>query len=194
MVQQNRIGRAGRVTRTRRIATAAAAASVGLALLFFASAPRSAQAIDLSPGGTDASLVFNPSFLGLNQVGNLCAFNLNTLTTVTVELVFDDVTFGGHYTQTTQLPPRGEVCVPRGGYANLSDFFIASVVLHAPIECSQATDYPGKCKVIASYEIAEQDPSTDAIFPGKTNRIHLDPVLVPGLPGPPRINPGRLPQ
>jgi hypothetical protein len=68
MVQQNRIGRAGRVTRTRRIATAAAAASVGLALLFFASAPRSAQAIDLSPGGTDASLVFNPSFLGLNQV------------------------------------------------------------------------------------------------------------------------------
>ena len=194
MVQQNRIGRAGRVTRTRRIATAAAAASVGLALLFFASAPRSAQAIDLSPGGTDASLVFNPSFLGLNQVGNLCAFNLNTSTTVTVELVFDDVTFGGHYTQTTQLPPRGEVCVPRGGYANLSDFFIASVVLHAPIECSQAIDYPGKCKVIASYEIAEQDPSTDAIFPGKTNRIHLDPVLVPGLPGPPRINPGRLPQ
>ena len=104
------------------------------------------------------------------------------------------MTFGGHYTQTTQLPPRGEVCVPRGGYANLSDFFIASVVLHAPIECSQATDYPGTCKVIASYEIAEQDPSTDAIFPGKTNRIHLDPVLVPGLPGPPRINPGRLPQ
>jgi len=192
MVQQNRIGRAGRVTRTRRIATAAAAASVGLALLFFASAPRPAQAIDLSPGGTDASLVFNPSLM--NQVGNLCAFNLNTSTTVTMELVFDDVTFGGHYTQTTQLPPRGEVCVPRGGYANLSDFFIASVVLHAPIECSQATDYPGKCKVIASYEIAEQDPSTDAIFPGKTNRIHLDPVLVPGLPGPPRINPGRLPQ
>src|ERR1051326_6445895 len=152
MVQQNRIGRAGRVTRTRRIATAAAAASVGLALLFFASAPRSAQAIDLSPGGTDTSLVFNPSFLGLNQVGNLCAFNLTTTTTVTVELVFDDVTFGGHYTQTTQLPPRGEVCGPRGGYANLSDFFIASVVLHAPIECSQATDYPGKCKV-TKYQI-----------------------------------------
>src|ERR1041384_8035155 len=119
MVQQNRIGRAGRVTRTRRIATAAAAASVGLGLLFFASAPRPAQAIDLSSGGTDASLVFNPSFLGLNQVGNLCAFNLNTSTTVTVELVFDDVTFGGHYTQTTQLPPRGEVCVPRRVWKSL---------------------------------------------------------------------------
>src|ERR1051326_2666204 len=194
MVQQNRIGRAGRVMRTRRISAAGPAGLLTFGLLFFACGPRSAQAIDVNLGGTDASLVFNPSFLGLNEVGNLCAFNLNTSTTATVELVFDDVTFGGHYTQTTQLPPRGEVCVPRGGYANLSDFFIASVVLHAPIECSQATDYPGKCKVIASYEIAEQDPSTDAIFPGKTNRIHLDPVLVPGLPGPPRINPGRLPQ
>ena len=146
MVQQNRIGRAGRVTRTRRIATAAAAASVGLALLFFASAPRSAQAIDLSPGGTDASLVFNPSFLGLNQVGNLCAFNLNTSTTVTVELVFDDVTFGGHYTQTTQLPPRGEVCVPRGGYANLSDFFIARSCCTRRSSAARPSIIPGNVK------------------------------------------------
>src|ERR1051325_8915840 len=167
MLQRVRRDRAGSEKARRRVPGVAAAASVGLGLLFFASAPRPAQAIDLSSGGTDASLVFNPSFLGLNQVGNLCAFNLNTSTTVTVELVFDDVTFGGHYTQTTQL-------LPRSGYGNLSDFFIASVVLRAPIECSQATDYPGKCKVIASYEIAEQDPSTDAIFPGKTNRIHLD--------------------
>ena len=119
MLQRVRRDRAGSEKARRRVPGVAAAASVGLGLLFFASAPRPAQAIDLSSGGTDASLVFNPSFLGLNQVGNLCAFNLNTSTTVTVELVFDDVTFGGHYTQTTQLPPRGEVCVPRRVWKSL---------------------------------------------------------------------------
>lgn len=178
----------------RRIAGAAAAALMALGLLFFACGPRPAQAIDVNLSGTDASLVFNPTYLGLDQIGYLCAFNLNQTTTVTVELVFDSVTFGDHQAQTTQLPPRSEACALHPGVHNLSDFVVASVGLHAPIECTQATDYPGKCRVTASLEVADQDPSTNVAFPGKTNRIHLDPVLVPGLPGSPRINPVRLPQ
>jgi hypothetical protein len=186
--------RAGSGNVKGRVATAALSASVALGLLFLGSGLRPAQAIDVNLGGTDASLVFNPTFLGLDQVGYLCAFNLNQATSVTVELVFDSVTFGDHVTQTAQLPPRGEACAPRSGVSNLSDFIAASVVLHAPTDCSQAVDYPGKCGITASLEVAEQDPTAQGAFPGKTNRIHLDPVLVHGLPGPPRINPVRLPQ
>src|SRR5947209_7293774 len=167
MLQRFRRDRAGSGNVKGRVAAAAVSASVALGVLFFASGPRPAQAIDVNLGGTDASLVFNPTFLGLNQVGYLCAFNLNQATTVTVELVFDRITFGDHVTQKAQLPPRGEACAPRSGVSNLSDFIAASVVLHAPIECSQAVDYPGKCGVTASLEVAEQDSTADVAFPGK---------------------------
>ena len=192
--KQNRRGRLGRTAAParylRRISVVAATGIAAiLAVGLFAASPytRQAQAIDANLGGTNASLVFNPTFMGLNQIGYLCAFNLNQTKTVTVELVFDSVTFGDHQAQTVQLAPRSEACAGRDGVSNLSDFIIGSVVLKAPVECSQATDYPGKCKVTGSLEVADYDPSTDVSFPGKTNRIHLDPVLLLGSPGNQRV-------
>jgi hypothetical protein len=170
----------------RRISVVAVTGIMAImAAVLLASAPytRPAQAIDANLGGTNASLVFNPTYLGLNQFGVMCAFNLNQTTSVTVEFVFDSVTFGDHLTQSAQLSPRNEACYNHGGVANLEDSIIASIVLKAPIECSQAADYPGKCRVIGSIEVADPQPGISPPYPGWTNRIHLDPVLVPGLPG-----------
>ena len=60
---------------------------------------------------------------------------------------------------------------------------LATVELQAPNECSQATEYPGKCRLLASLEIAG-DVTGEFEFSGKfTNRIHIEPVLLPFSPG-----------
>jgi hypothetical protein len=54
-------------------------------------------------------------------------------------------------------------------------------VLQSPNECSQAIDYPGKCRVLGSLEISGDVEGT------LTNRIHLEPVLLTGSPARPQI-------
>ena len=58
---------------------------------------------------------------------------------------------------------------------------LVSIVLQSPTECSQGTDYPGKCRVLGSLEISGD---VEGQF---VNRIHLEPVLLPGSPGRPQI-------
>jgi hypothetical protein len=114
---------------------------------------------------------------------NLCAVNLNTAP-VTVAFVLKDPsnTFFGFNSPAT-IPPGGLSCSP-----SLSVAFehspvpiLVSIVLQSPNECSQAIDYPGKCRVLGSLEISGDVEGT------LTNRIHLEPVLLTGSPGRPQI-------
>lgn len=66
---------------------------------------------------------------------------------------------------------------------------LAKVVLESPNDCSQATDYPGKCGVLASVE--SYGFAEGGMY---VNRIHLEPGLVPAMHTAGRINPGPLPQ
>ena len=50
---------------------------------------------------------------------------------------------------------------------------------HCLIVAGHATEYPGRCRLLASLEIAG-DVTGEFQFSGKfTNRIHLEPVLLP---------------
>ena len=168
-------------TTYRRAWLGKTAAILVLGLLAVPPCVRPAQAIDVSGGATDASLAFSLTFLGAGQTASLCAANLNT-TTVTVEFVFKVTDFAfGNQTEVTQIPAGGTACLDESTLAEVSFHILASIVLRSPTECSQATDYPGKCRVLGSLEIS------DGSFIA-TNRIHMEPVLLPGLPGNPRFS------
>jgi hypothetical protein len=172
-------------------AGAKAGAAAVLALGLFASSPytNDARAIDLSPTISNAALVFSIAILENDQAGQLCAHNYNT---VNVDIIFVHGISNGFSESDT---PEGPVTIEpnRSSCTNISTDQLAvsarpAIVFKSPIECSQATEYPGKCRVVASFEILES--------PGNASSPirHLEPVLLPAIPGNPRINPVTLPQ
>ena len=152
-------------------------------LLALSSGLSPARAIEISQPATNASLAFSPTSVSAGQSINLCAVNLNTAP-VTVAFVLKDPsnTFGGFNSPAT-IPPGGLSCSPglSLGPGHSPVPILASIVLQSPNECSQAIDYPGKCRVLGSLEISGDVEGT------LTNRIHLEPVLLPGSPGRPQI-------
>jgi len=171
----------GRQCSPGSLRTIAAVSSAHLLALSICAAP--AQAIELFQPPTNASLVFSPTSVSAGQFTNLCAVNLNTVS-VTVAFVLKDPsnTFGGFNSPAT-IPPGGLSCGPFAslGLDHSPVPILASIVLQSPNECSQAIDYPGKCRVLGSLEISGDVEGT------LTNRIHLEPVLLPGSPGRPQI-------
>ena len=151
-----------------------------------AGSPR-AQAADFNQPAINAMLAFTPTNLGDGQYTNLCAIN-NNKAPVTVNFVLQTPGLGTAPLQTTiqpgQLACGPQFSVARNANAQLSDLQLrATIELLAPDDCSTATEYPGKCRLIASLEIAG-DVTGDFQFSGTfTDRIHLEPVLLPFVPG-----------
>lgn len=163
-------------------ATIAAACVLGLS----ASLPH-AEAADFNQPAINATLAFSPTNLGDGQYTNLCAINNNKVA-VTVNFVIQTPGLGTAPLQTT-IQPGQLACGPqfsvfRNANAQLSDLQLrASIELLSPDDCSQANEYPGKCRLIASLEIAG-DVTGEFQFSGTfTDRIHLEPVLLPFVPG-----------
>ena len=167
-----------------------AAISAACVLGLSASLPQ-AQAADFSQQAINATLAFSPTNLGDGQYTNLCAINMNKVP-VTVNFVLQTGGLGVAPLQAT-IPPHKQgdppVCGPqfsvfRNANAQLSDLqLIATIELLAPDDCSKATEYPGKCRLIASLEIAG-DVTGEFQFSGTfTDRIHLEPTLLPYVPG-----------
>ena len=150
-----------------------------------------AHAADFTQQAINATLAFSPTNLGDGQYTNFCVVNMNTVP-VTVKFVLQTGGLGIDPQQVT-IPPHkaGDppVCGPqfsvaRNANAQLSDLqLLATVELLAPNDCSQATEYSGKCRLLASLEIAG-DVTGEFQFSGTfSNRVHLEPVLLPFVPG-----------
>ena len=146
-----------------------------------------ARAADFNQPAINATLAFTPTNLGDGQYTNICALNMNKAP-VTVNFVLQTPGLGTAPLQATiqpgQLACRPQFSVFRNANAQLSDLQLrASIELLSPDDCSQASEYPGKCRLIASLEIAG-DVTGEFQFSGTfTNRIHLEPVLLPFVPG-----------
>lgn len=171
----------------RTIRTAIAAACV---LGLPASLPE-ARAADFFQQAINATLAFSPTNLGDGQYTNFCVVNMNRVP-VTVNFVLQTPGLGIDPQQRTIQPHHpGDppVCGPqfsvsRNANAQLSDLqLLATIELLSPNDCSQATEYPGKCRLLGSLEIAG-DVTGEFQFSGTfTNRVHLEPVLLPFVPG-----------
>ena len=149
-----------------------------LALSLFASvlcAPL-ATAADLFPRGRNATLVFSPTTIAVGEAAELCAWNTSE-GPVQVTFVFTFLSAANGASASPATIAAGEL---KCDYlTDVSRFFGASVVLQSPSECSQATEYAGKCGLVASLEIREV--SGDVIT--GPPRLHTEPVLRPGSPG-----------
>jgi hypothetical protein len=160
--------------------TIAAVSSALLLALSICAAP--AHAIELFQPPTNASLAFSPTSVSTNQFTNICAVNYNKAA-ATVEFVFKDQTDPAqNFNSVAVIAPGTRDCAPvlaTGG--PVAHDLLVSIVLQSPTECSQGTDYPGKCRVLGSLEISGD---VEGQF---VNRIHLEPVLLPGSPGRPQI-------
>jgi hypothetical protein len=178
----------------RASAAAKAGAAVMLALGLLASSPytNEARAIDISgtPNAVNASLVFSPVVLStIEDNGTLCLRNYST---DTVSGVIRFETTGGTPLATEEQPfkigPNSYSCTNATSVTGIQDtVYFTQIIFQSPQQCSQATEYPGNCRVVAAMDIFH-----NASPP--TNRLHLEPVLLKGLPGSPRINPVPLPQ
>ena len=174
------------VRRSRRSDVICATMTAACVLGLSAGAPQ-AQAADFNQPAINATLAFSPTNLGDGQYTNLCAINKNKVA-VTVNFVIQTPGLGTAPLQTTiqpgQLACGTQFSVLRNANAQLSDLQLqASIELLSPDDCSQATEYPGKCRLIASLEIAG-DVTGEFQFSGTfTDRIHLEPVLLPFVPG-----------
>jgi hypothetical protein len=192
-------------------AAARAGAAATLAVGLFASSPytNEARAIDISstPNAVNASLVFSPAKIQRDTVDfethldfqngdsfRICAQNMSAVT-VQALYVFEDTFKHGQQIEQVTLA-AGESDCRVGNPAKIFEPLDANptllpyIVLQSPVQCSQASEYPGKCRVVASFErehfdIQRQLPDV---------RTHTEPVLLPGIPGSPRINSIQLPQ
>ena len=178
---------------------AKAGAAAVLAAALFASSPytNEAGAIDIRGSAVNASLVFPPTYLAepygttsfAHAYADLCAWNL---TSETVDVIFkiEDLFTGTVVREEpAQILPHRYNCAGTGGPGESSKLIGASIVFNAPARCSQATEYPGKCRVVASMQVYD---SFTLAPPAPMNRVQVDPVFVPGSPG---ISPlQRLPQ
>ena len=171
----------GRQCSPGSLRTIAAVSSAHLLAFLLCAAP--AHAIELFQPPTNASLAFSPTSVSGGQSTDLCSVNLNTApVTVAFVLKYPSNSFGDINSPAT-ISPGGLRCGPvlslASGHSPVP--ILASIVLQSPNECSQAIDYPGKCRVLGSFEISGDVEGT------LTNRIHLEPVLLPGSPGRPQI-------
>jgi hypothetical protein len=152
-----------------------------------------ARAADLFPKGSNATLVFTPTSVVYGQSAQLCAFNGGEQPAEVTFLVrFPSTPFSSGsqpITKPARIFPGNADCLYLPGESDLGRFFVASIVLDSPVQCRQATDYPGKCGMIGSLEIAGFTYSFT--YDPAANRIHMDPVLRPGSAGllPPPIAP-----
>ena len=167
------------------------AAAAVLAFGLFASSPytHEARAItDSAPNAVNARLVFSPALIELINGQRLCVRNYSNND---VGVIFLFQTLNGtivHQAPVT-IPANGAYCdTPSEAELTGSGQLTAQLIFTSPAQCSQATEYPGKCRMIASWEIFDQ-----AGVEGST-RVHIEPVLLPGIPAIPRINPVPLPQ
>jgi hypothetical protein len=171
------------------LAFAKAGAIALLALGLFASSPytNEARAItDSAPNAVNASLVFSIAYLAQNQGGQLCAHNYNNASVSAAFVLATSNPESDPPALPVTIEPNQSRC------ENFTTDFPAisarpAIVFKSPVECSQATDYPGKCRVVGSFEIFEAATGLESL-PIR----HLEPVLLPGLPGSPRLT--NLPQ
>ena len=125
-------------------------------LLALSSGLSPARAIEISQPATNASLAFSPTSVSAGQSTDLCAVNLHTAP-VTVAFVLKDPSNSfGDINSPATIPPAGLSCSPglSLGPGHSPVPILASIVLQSPNECSQAIDYPGKCRVLGSFEIS----------------------------------------
>src|SRR2546428_9406689 len=85
------------------------AAILAVALLALPPFMRPAQAIDVNPGATNASLVFSHTFLGAGQKYVICAQNLSDVN-VKVTLVVDSSSANQNLNSTYFLSPGVIAC------------------------------------------------------------------------------------
>ena len=164
-------------------------AAATLAASLFASAPytNEARAItDSAPNAVNASLVFSPIGIDPSDSFGMCARNLSNAT-INALFVFEDQLNQTQQIESSAIKPGNNVChtaVVKDIYYKMLPY----IVLQSPVECSQATEYPGKCRIVASFErdTTSYDPVKGFSY---VTRTHTEPVLMTGVPGNPRINP-----
>src|SRR5690348_12984363 len=182
------------VSVSRRISAAAKAGALGaLALGLFASSPYTNEAraaLDLLLNG-GATLAFSEAVILPNQFARMCARNYGDAP-VKVNFTFSVADINGQTSADSENPvmigANDRTCldlVPPFTDTNISRELRANIVLVSPNRCSQATEYPGKCRLVGSLEIMQADLTA-------TSPIrHLEPVL---LAAPPGLKPLPLPQ
>jgi len=150
---------------------------LGACLLALSAWVSPAQAIEIFQPLTEASLAFSPTSISTGQFVNICAVNYNAAP-ASVSFVFKDVDNpGNNFNSPAVIAPGARSCGPVLSMANPNAINIpVSIVLHSPNDCSQATEYPGKCRVLGSVEIFGD---IEGMF---VNRIHLEPGCCPGRP------------
>ena len=158
---------------TLRLPAAARSVATALALCLLA-LPNAdwAKAQDIAPTSSSRSaLVFSPVIFSTDQSDSaeLCAWNRSSAT-AQVTFVFENTETATllQPTHTVTIAPRHSQCAfITGVTASVG----ASIVLNSPSLCSQVTKYPGRCGVIAAFELFEGGEPRQ--------RVHLEPVLQP---------------
>lgn len=170
---------------TPRLPAAAKAGATALALCLLALPNgQPAEAQDIAPvSSSNAALVFSPVIFSTSQSDSaeLCAWNRSSAS-VQVTFVFENTS-----TATLVQPTHSLTIAPRHAecdfISGVNASVGASIVLNSPTQCSQASEYPGKCGVIGTLELFEGgDPR---------QRVHLEPVLQAASPHLPLVT---LPQ
>lgn len=175
----------------RRVPAAAKTRAIAILALALFAAPLCAPhagAADLFAKGSNAALVFSPTFLTAGQQGQLCATNAGKVSVdVTLVLKFlplKNPTSVQPVMSARPIDPDRVECIffdaDADGLRGL--FAVASIVLNSPAPCSQATEYPGRCGALGSFEIFKTN-EVDGGPTTLTDHIHIEPVLRPGLPG-----------
>jgi len=182
----------------RPVSTAARfCAAAILALALFASSPytNEAHAIDSSgtPNAVNASLVFSPVYIRAGTGAVLtCARNYSTNDVGVIFVIqrLDQNDTIVHVDAAT-IPANSHYCnQPSATELNgISTEYTSQIIFTSPAQCSQATEYPGKCRVSASWEVFDGGDETRP-----PSQLHTEPVLLSGVPGNPRINSFPLPQ
>lgn len=164
-----------------RISTAGNVGAVAvLALSLFVpplSAP-DARAADLFAKGSNATLVFSPAHIDDGEGALVSVWNTSSVA-VQVTFVFTGFS-GGAPVPIVSYPATIQAGhIQSRSLSGNPGVLGASVVLNSPVQCSQATEYVGKCGVVASLEVREVLPSE--VFGAIHRRV--EPVLKPASPG-----------
>lgn len=166
---------------TRRVSLAAKAGAVAvLSLGLFASSPytNEARAIDVAPLIENATLVFSDTIVTTNLNAQLCAHNYSK---EKVTVVFAFGVEGTTLPQLTEsIDPNSYICADFASPAEIDGLTVrGAIVLQSPAVCSQATEYPGQCRVVGSLDFYPNNLSSSS-----PPIRHFEPVLVPALHNP----------
>jgi len=166
----------------RRVSLAAKAGAVAvLSLGLFASSlyTNEARAIDVAPLIENATLVFSDTMVTTNLNAQLCAHNYSK-EKVTVVFAFgvDGTTTLPQLTES--IDPNSHICADFVSPVDLDGVTVrGAIVLQSPAVCSQATEYPGQCRVVGSLDFYPNNLSSSS-----PPIRHFEPVLVPALHNP----------